>query len=140
MIVSCKSWSDISLYSFENWIALLNRTSEIKGKKISISKTTKDDLSIFWILINHLINSIPLIYWFLVDLLLISLLISHWSFVDLSGVTLLTLPILSFQELIKWQEILFGKSSLESLLVMYTSISSILCTLSEIDNFFVISF
>ena len=95
---------------------------------LSISKTMKDELSLFSISMNHSITNDTddvSFYWF-TD-------VRDWTvLLILSSITLLTL--MDFEGLIKWHEI-FSKFSLWSLIVMYASVSCILCILSEIGNF-----
>ena len=79
----------------------------------ALSRKMKDELSLFLILFHPIIDDVPF-HWF-TDVL-------DWTgLLILSRITLLILPILYFQELIKQHEILFGTSSFWSLIVMYAS-------------------
>ena len=78
-----------------------------------LSRKMKDELSLFLILFHPIIDDI-FFHWF-TDVI-------DWTvLLILSRITLLILPILDFEGLIKQHEILFGKSSLWPLIVMYAS-------------------
>ena len=92
--------------------------SEIE--KFSISKVVNLYWSFFGIVLYHSITDVEFFHWFILVKETILVII-------LSNMVLLIFPMSGFDEFINLHDILFGKSSLWSLMVIYDSLSYILC-------------
>ena len=108
------NWFFFKLDSTFKQIFIDWKVKALKKKKKKKKKKKEDELSLFLILMNHSMTDDLSFHWFS-DVL-------DWTMLlILSRITLLILSILDFEGLIKRQEILFGKASLWSLIVMYAS-------------------